>query len=315
MAIIRLTVQRTTPGQPAAATYTLELAPERVTLLDALLQIQQEQDGSLALRYNCRNVICGSCALTVNGQPGLACQKTVAEWLQPGSDTLHIGPLPHLPVIRDLVVDMKAFWQGLVRVQPMVQGGPAPDGSCQPNAIASRRRPTVCCVGLATGPATAWWGTPPRGRVCGAPCPGQGATVAGGQPRWRRRSPPSAIQPRGFCVGMYPLLPVQRSVSGGGATLGSHHRSKAGGVGYPQPSGNHGPPPSPHLGGNGGRRRLDRRKPVCRQSGGLARLVVLGAVGTQNAATAEIASALAVSPLIQPRAIARLLTRWRQPKP
>ncbi len=122
MAIVQLAVRRTTPGRPALETYPLDVEPERVTLLDALLQVQQEQDGSLALRYNCRNVICGSCALTVNGRPTLACQKTLAEWLVPGSNTLHVGPLPHLPVIRDLVVNMDNFWQGLIRVQPTVQG-------------------------------------------------------------------------------------------------------------------------------------------------------------------------------------------------
>ncbi|MGQ9866222.1 MAG: succinate dehydrogenase/fumarate reductase iron-sulfur subunit [Pseudanabaenaceae cyanobacterium] len=123
MAIVRLTVQRTTAGKPPVPTYTLDVEPERVTLLDALLQVQQEQDGSLALRYNCRNVICGSCALTVNGRPALACQKTLAAWLVPGSDTLYIAPLPNLPVIRDLVVNLENFWQGLIRVQPTVQGG------------------------------------------------------------------------------------------------------------------------------------------------------------------------------------------------
>jgi succinate dehydrogenase / fumarate reductase, iron-sulfur subunit len=91
------------------------------TILDALNQIKWEQDGTLALRKNCRNTICGSCALRVNGRSALACQKNVGEVLA-GTDTqeITIAPLGNLPVIKDLVVDMKPFWQGLKAIDPYI---------------------------------------------------------------------------------------------------------------------------------------------------------------------------------------------------
>ncbi len=76
-----------------------------MTVLDGLLHILREVDQTLSLRYSCRQKICGSCAMLINGRERLACETQVAEV----GRTVTMEPLPHLPVIKDLVVDVEPF--------------------------------------------------------------------------------------------------------------------------------------------------------------------------------------------------------------
>jgi succinate dehydrogenase / fumarate reductase, iron-sulfur subunit len=107
---------------PSQQTYTVDIDPQRNTVLDLLHEIQWQQDGSLAFRRNCRNVICGSCGMRVNGKATLACQKNIAEVIPEGETQpiITIAPLGNLPVVKDLIVDMTKFWQNLQRVDPYV---------------------------------------------------------------------------------------------------------------------------------------------------------------------------------------------------
>jgi len=87
------------------------------TVLDALIRIKNEQDGSLAVRYSCRSAICGSCAMDINGSEKLACRTSVRrEWERHGR--VAVAPLRNLPVIKDLVVDMSSFWGKILDVTP-----------------------------------------------------------------------------------------------------------------------------------------------------------------------------------------------------
>ena len=88
---------------------------DKVTVLDALFKIQQSQDKTLSFRYSCRLAMCGSCALVMNGKEGLAC-KTLAKNLGPG--TIYLEPLRHIPVIKDLTVDLKFLIKKLKRMEP-----------------------------------------------------------------------------------------------------------------------------------------------------------------------------------------------------
>jgi len=97
---------------------TFHLTLDGCTVLDALNRIQWELDGTLAFRRNCRNVICGSCGMEINGKPSLACQVSVASVV--GNGVIEIKPMGNFPVIKDLVVDMTSFWQDLQRVDPYV---------------------------------------------------------------------------------------------------------------------------------------------------------------------------------------------------
>ncbi|MEB3229321.1 MAG: succinate dehydrogenase iron-sulfur subunit [Synechocystis sp.] len=122
---IRLKVLRQRDnGEPHYQTYDLAVDPQ-TTILDCLNQIKWEQDGSLAFRKNCRNAICGSCAVRLNERPILACKEsiqTILQWLettnQPVTGEFIIGPIGNLPVVKDLVVDMDPFWGGLNAVYP-----------------------------------------------------------------------------------------------------------------------------------------------------------------------------------------------------
>src|SRR5438067_9034054 len=90
-------------------------ADDRMTVLDALFVIQREQDPSLAFRCSCRVGMCGTCAMTINWMPRLACQTRV-ETLQ--ADTVTVGPLPNLPVLKDLVVSLEPFFEKWKRIRP-----------------------------------------------------------------------------------------------------------------------------------------------------------------------------------------------------
>ncbi len=112
--------------KPHLQSYTLDVEPS-TTILDCLNRIKWEQDGTLAFRKNCRNTICGSCSMRINGRSALACKENVGSELQKFPSvsqkdlpTITISPLGNLPVIKDLVVDMSRFWNKLETVEPYV---------------------------------------------------------------------------------------------------------------------------------------------------------------------------------------------------
>jgi len=109
---------------------------EGITVLDALFQVREVQDDSLSFRYSCRGAVCGSCAMLINRRPRLAC-RTLLSSLGPQEMLPHLAPilglsevpfdaveevliepLPNLPVIKDLVVDMAPFFEKYRRLRP-----------------------------------------------------------------------------------------------------------------------------------------------------------------------------------------------------
>ena len=80
-------------------------------VLDALIHIKNNLDKSLSFRRSCREGICGSCAMNINGKNTLACLKPIKE-------KLSIYPLPHMPVIRDLVTDLSVFYEQHKSIKP-----------------------------------------------------------------------------------------------------------------------------------------------------------------------------------------------------
>jgi fumarate reductase iron-sulfur subunit len=91
------------------------------TVLDVVTYIQRALDPALAYRYACRVGMCGSCAMTVNGVPRWTCRTHVDKVVS--ADSLSIGPLRNLPVIRDLVTDMSQFFDKWARAKGQFQGG------------------------------------------------------------------------------------------------------------------------------------------------------------------------------------------------
>jgi len=90
-----------------------------MNLLEALMRIQDEQDGTLSFRYSCRGAVCGSCAMRVNGKDVLACRTHVEDLLE---KPVFIEPLPLFPVIRDLIVNMSTFFDHYRKIEPYLQG-------------------------------------------------------------------------------------------------------------------------------------------------------------------------------------------------
>ena len=98
---------------PYMQDYELALEAGNKMLLDALLQIKA-MDDSLSLRKSCREGVCGSDAMNINGRNGLACITPISSF----KGTVEIRPVPGLPVIRDMVVDMEQFYQQYRAVKP-----------------------------------------------------------------------------------------------------------------------------------------------------------------------------------------------------
>jgi succinate dehydrogenase / fumarate reductase iron-sulfur subunit len=125
----RLRVRRFDPESGEGAryqSYALEV-PDYATVLEALLQIRDELDDSLALRCSCSSAICGSCAMRINGQARLACKTKVAALAADGEEVV-VEPVGNMPVIKDLVADMDPFWQKVRAVEPWIQAkGPPPE--------------------------------------------------------------------------------------------------------------------------------------------------------------------------------------------
>jgi succinate dehydrogenase / fumarate reductase, iron-sulfur subunit len=103
---------------------TFSLEPRKgMNLLEALLRIQDEQDGTLSFRYSCRGAVCGSCAMKVNGKIVLSCRTHTEDLL---GKPAFIEPLPYFPVLRDLIVDMSTFFEHYREIEPYLHGEPVP---------------------------------------------------------------------------------------------------------------------------------------------------------------------------------------------
>ena len=116
---IRMQVSRYRPEQESDATFDEYDVPysRDWVVLDGLNHVKDQIDGTLSYRWSCRMGICGSCGMTVNGEPKLTCATFLADYA-PGP--VRVEPLRNFPVIRDLVVDLGDFMQKLVRVKPWI---------------------------------------------------------------------------------------------------------------------------------------------------------------------------------------------------
>lgn len=88
---------------------------EGMTVLEALFYVVEELDPSLSFRYSCRGAVCGSCAMYINGSNRLACQTLIASLK---AAEVEVAPLPYLPLLKDLVVEMAPFYQKMEEVHP-----------------------------------------------------------------------------------------------------------------------------------------------------------------------------------------------------
>ncbi|MCQ8117058.1 succinate dehydrogenase iron-sulfur subunit [Methylomonas sp. WSC-7] len=99
---------------PRIDTYEIDMDQCGPMVLDAILKIKNEIDSSLTFRRSCREGVCGSCAMNINGKNTLACTKAISDY----KGTVKIFPLPHMSVVKDLVADMTHFFEQYTSIKP-----------------------------------------------------------------------------------------------------------------------------------------------------------------------------------------------------
>ena len=123
---MRIRIQRFDPdrdAKPYMKDYDIQLEPSDRMLLDALVRVKAADD-SFAVRRSCREGVCGSDAMCINGKNGLACVTKIVDLKEP----IELMPLPGLPIIRDLIVDMTQFFHQYHSVRPyLINNDPPPE--------------------------------------------------------------------------------------------------------------------------------------------------------------------------------------------
>jgi len=128
-------------------------------VLDALIKIKSEQDSSLTFRRSCREGICGSCSMNINGTNTLACTKSIEEC---GND-VRITPLPHMEVIKDLVPDFKHFYAQYASIEPWLKAKTTtPSGKERLQSPEDRAKldglyECILCACCSTSCPSYWW--------------------------------------------------------------------------------------------------------------------------------------------------------------
>lgn len=148
-----------TKANPAVDTYEVDMAECAPMVLDALIKIKGEQDSSLTFRRSCREGICGSCAMNIDGTNTLACTKPVDEV----RGDVKIYPLPHMPVVKDLVPDLKHFYAQYQSIEPWLKSDtPAPSGKERLQSPEDREKldglyECILCACCSTSCPSYWW--------------------------------------------------------------------------------------------------------------------------------------------------------------
>ncbi|HAJ75874.1 MAG TPA: succinate dehydrogenase iron-sulfur subunit [Gammaproteobacteria bacterium] len=115
-----------TDAKPAMQDIEVDIPAGKDLMVLDVLALAKEKDSSIAYRRSCREGVCGSDGMNINGRNGLACITPISEAVKPGGK-LALRPLPGLPVVRDLVVDMEIFYKQFEKVKPyLINDEPAP---------------------------------------------------------------------------------------------------------------------------------------------------------------------------------------------
>ncbi|HEX4269577.1 MAG TPA: succinate dehydrogenase iron-sulfur subunit [Steroidobacteraceae bacterium] len=145
---------------PRVDTFELDLTGCGPMVLDALIQIKGSIDSSLTFRRSCREGICGSCAMNIDGMNRLACTTAMEDL---GSGDIRIYPLPHMPVVKDLVPDLTNFYAQYASVKPwlVTHTPPPPDRERLQSKEEQEKidRPAACilCACCSTACPSYWW--------------------------------------------------------------------------------------------------------------------------------------------------------------
>ena len=148
-----------TDGAPYMKRYEVDTQGRDLMVLD-VLELLKAQDSSLAYRRSCREGVCGSDGMNINGKNGLACIMPLSEAAPKGK--LVLRPLPGLPVIRDLVVDMSQFYAQYEKIEPYLQNDTPVEGIERMQSPQEREKldglyECILCACCSTSCPSFWW--------------------------------------------------------------------------------------------------------------------------------------------------------------
>jgi succinate dehydrogenase / fumarate reductase iron-sulfur subunit len=144
---------------PRVDSYEVDLDSCGPMVLDAIIKIKNEMDSTLTFRRSCREGICGSCAMNIDGTNTLACTKAIDEM----EGDVKIYPLPHMPVVKDLVPDLSNFYAQYASIKPWMQSQtPAPPDRERLQSKDDRARldglyECILCACCSTSCPSYWW--------------------------------------------------------------------------------------------------------------------------------------------------------------
>ncbi len=145
---------------PRTDTYEIDLASCGPMVLDALLKIKNEVDSTLSLRRSCREGICGSCAMNIDGVNSLACTTAIDSCK---GKEIAIYPLPHMPVVKDLVPDLTHFYAQYASIKPWIRTqSPPPADTERLQSPEDRHKldglyECILCACCSTSCPSYWW--------------------------------------------------------------------------------------------------------------------------------------------------------------
>ena len=146
-------------ANPRYDTYTVDLDKCGPMVLDAIIKIKDEIDPTLTFRRSCREGICGSCAMNIDGKNGLACTTAIEDV----KGEVRITPLPHMEVVKDLVPDMTHFYAQYASIQPWLKSStPEPSGKERFQSPEDRAKldglyECILCACCSTSCPSYWW--------------------------------------------------------------------------------------------------------------------------------------------------------------
>ena len=144
---------------PRLDTYEVNLDNFGPMILDAIIYIKNEIDSTLTFRRSCREGICGSCAMNIGGTNTLACTKAISDF----NGDIGIYPLPHMPVVKDLVPDLSHFYAQYASIKPWLQTKTsAPTNSERLQSKEDREKldgmyECILCASCSTSCPSYWW--------------------------------------------------------------------------------------------------------------------------------------------------------------
>ena len=154
-------VYRWTPDDgknPRVDTYEVDMDSCGPMVLDALIKIKNEIDSSLTFRRSCREGVCGSCAMNIDGTNTLACTKFISDV----KGDIKIYPLPHMPVVRDLVPDLNVPYAQLTSIEPWLKSTTQPPTRERLQSPEERAKldglwECILCFCCSTSCPSYWW--------------------------------------------------------------------------------------------------------------------------------------------------------------